>query len=1020
MSEKQESGASAEPRASEPPEKKSSTDPEYSALEPEAPATIDEDEDEDEGDEDAGDEDAPSGSAPKDAAAGGPAERAPFIPRGNPVHLLRGGAMLGAGALVAFLVMALRAQYRFGVPIAALGVLLATVGVLDLVGSFDDPDNRVARRVPFAALVEPLGILTGSSVALFAFVSLAVSGIIGPMVAAVAIPASFLGAVVGVYRAGERLGAWSSGPGGVHLPMHRRHGFWLVTLVTLLYLPLLGSHSLSDPWETHYGEVSREILARNDWISLWWAQDGWFWSKPIFDFWAQALAMATFGVRYQPGQMLSAVAEGRTPWPEWAVRLPIFLVTLIAVYLLYKAVARVWNRRAGFLGGVVLATMPQWFLVSHQTMTDMPFVATMSAAMALVLLGIHEDESREVRVFEVGLGGMRVRLSGYHLVLGVVIACALPQILYLFSRNLEFGAPVGISFHADAFTSGSPLNCGRPGNEACRPFTPVVWGLQPALQALLWIQVLAVLLYLNWGERRAQRLYFLAAWFFAALSTMAKGPAGFGLPVLCALAYVIVSRRYRDLLRLEVVSGALLLLAVAMPWFVAMCARHGWPFADRLLFHDMFKRAFTHVHDTNEGDDVGFRFYVWQLGYAMFPWTGLVPAALVHWLKRPEGGDRRSDASIFLAMWFLFAFALFTLMLTKFHHYILPALPPAAMLTGVLLDEMMRGSGAAERHAAPEASGAARFGWMALYGAGIGGAALVMLQGFAQLCAPLRHGVVPAPARSPWTLLRAMAEHNRWWAVYAILAGAVLFVLTAVFVGSRLGRRAAEEEGSEGEASGFVREYERILLGAAGAAGGLVVFLVGRDLAGSREGMIDQARLLHLFTYNYKRPFPSSLDFRPTLWAFALVAAVFTFALASSWARRHAVAALCAVGILFAAWGLDVYFMKTSPHWGQRETLLAYYREHQKIPGPVIAYQMNWKGENFYTGNAIPVFVSSGKKFQDYILEQKKKGVKTFYFLTEHGRTGSLANELGGPRVFDKLTTPELNNKFGLVRATFE
>src|SRR5262249_29302514 len=113
--------------------------------------------------------------------------------------------------------------------------------------------------------------------------------------------------------------------------------------------------------------------------------------------------------------------------------------------------------------------------------------------------------------------------------------------------------------------------------------------------------------------------------------------------------------------------------------------------------HDMFKRAFTHVHDTNEGDDVSFRFYVWQLGYAMFPWTGLVPTALVWWLRRPEPAhfasnaesDRKSDASIFLAMWFVFAFALFSLMLTKFHHYILPAVPPAAMLTGVLLDALL-------------------------------------------------------------------------------------------------------------------------------------------------------------------------------------------------------------------------------------------------------------------------------------------------------------------------------------------
>ncbi len=157
---------------------------------------------------------------------------------------------------------------------------------------------------------------------------------------------------------------------------------------------------------------------------------------------------------------------------------------------------------------------------------------------------------------------------------------------------------------------------------------------------------------------------------------MAKGPAGFALPVLCALAYVIVSKRYRDLLRMEIAAGALILLAVALPWFMAMYARHGQPFTDRLLFHDMFKRAFTHVHDTNEGDDVSFRYYVWQLGYATFPWTGLLPAGLLLWLGRREEGDPKSDASVFLVMWFTFAFALFSLMLTKFHHYILPAIPP--------------------------------------------------------------------------------------------------------------------------------------------------------------------------------------------------------------------------------------------------------------------------------------------------------------------------------------------------------
>jgi 4-amino-4-deoxy-L-arabinose transferase-like glycosyltransferase len=869
----------------------------------------------------------PRAGAPLEAGEAGEADISPspesgedaehLLPPGNPPRYLRGLALLLGGGVAALVLMAVRTQARFGVPLGALFVLVATAGALDLLGSFDDPDDRVAHRTTLAALAPSLALLVGASGALFVLLTLAVAGHLGVGLAATLVPAAFLATVVGLYRVGDRLGVWSVDADGAPLPLLRRHGFWLVALTTLLYLPMLGSHSLSDPWETHYGEVAREILARDDWISLWWAQDGWFWSKPVLAFWIQALAMASLGVRYQPGEMLSALGEGRTPWPEWAVRFPIFLLTLLAGYLLYKAVARTHGRRAGLCGGVVLATMPQWFLLSHQTMTDMPFVATMAAAMALFLLGLEADPEQPVRVYEVALGGARVRLSGFHLVLGAIVACALPQILYLVSRNLQIrSAPFDLAIVADAFSSGSPGNCGLPGNEACRAQGPVSRGLAPALEGLLWLQSLGVVLYVSWGERRVQRLYFLAAWFFAALSMMAKGLGGVGLPVLAALGYLVVTRRYRDLLRMEILPGALVVLVVAMPWFFAMLVRHGQPFLDRLVFHDMYKRAFTHVHDTNEGDDVSFRFYVWQLGYATFPWIGLAPAALVRWLRRGDEADpRRDHAAVLLATWFLVAFALFSWMPTKFHHYILPALPPAAMLVGVLLDDMT-----------------------------------------ARL------------ERAPSIAARA----------------------------------------------------DRMLLGAIAVGGALLVLLVGRDLALSFEGRPSQVRLWHLVTYNYKRPWPPSIDFARWLWGFTVAAAVALALAASPRLRRWAAGALVAVALAFAAWAIDVYLVKTSPHWGQRENVAAYYRAARDEPGTLVAYQMNWKGENFYTGNRLPTFVSSGKKFTQWIDDEKKKGAKVFYFLTEHGRTGTLANELGSPRAFDKLTTPEQNNKFVLVRVRFE
>ena len=132
--------------------------------------------------------------------------------------------------------------------------------------------------------------------------------------------------------------------------------------------------------------------------------------------------------------------------------------------------------------------------------------------------------------------------------------------------------------------------------------------------------------------------------------------------------------------------------------------------------------------------------------------------------------------------------------------------------------------------------------------------------------------------------------------------------------------------------------------------------------------------------------------------------------------RRHALVLFSAVALAWSVWGIDVYLVKAAPHWGQRETILAYYAARKGPEEPFVAYQMNWKGENFYTGNRVPAFVSSGSKFKSWIAEQKAKGVRVMFFTTEHSRTSSLKSELGAVKDFKVLTTRALNNKFMLAR----
>lgn len=828
-----------------------------------------------------------------------------FLASGNPLRL-RGVPIVLGGLFTGVVAMAAPVGPAVMLGVAAVGVLSATWGTLDLLGTFDDEPVEAcetsARELAAPALVAVLAALLG-----WLALRAAVAGTLSPRLAAFAIPASMVAFIAGGFRFLERLGPLRRDEAGALRPLHRRHGFWLLVIAILLHVPLLGSHSLIDPWETHYGEVSREILARGDWITLWWAEDGWFQSKPVLTFWLQAASMALSGVRFEPGQMLSAAATGGVPHPEWALRMPSVLAMLGALYVLYRGVARTCGRRAGFLGGVALITMPQFFLVSRQAMTDMPFVAGVTATIGLLLIAADVEPERRARAFTLPMGAFAPRLSLFHAVFGSVLALVLLQVSYLASRNLMIATEpyFDLRFVGDTFMQGSPGNCGTPGNVKCvSGLVPEQDRIQPAVQALIWLQATALLLWLSWGERRVKRLLYLAAWFCAALASMSKGVGGLALPLAGAFLWVMATGRWRELTRMEIIGGLLLFAVTALPWFAASYVRHGWVFIERLFFEHMVKRTFGEMHQTNKGDDVSFRYYVWQLGYATFPWAGLAPIALVSWIRR-RGDDKRWSAACLLAANFAVGFVLFSLMGTKFHHYCLPVLPPLAMLVGVLLDDMLR-----------------------------------------------------RPSR------------DLAW------GGA--------------------------------------LVGAA-----IATVLVGVDLAWQTPGRLGGVRLLQLFTYKYSRPWPEHLDFSGALWGFTAAAGVAVFALV--WKRRRAagVALLGAVAVLFALFTDDVYMMAAAPHWGQRELIVRYETERASAPGELVAYQMNWKGENFYRGNAVPAFKTTGGKFQQYIDDRKREGQRTFYFLTEHTRVSSLKAELGGPRQFDKLTDELLNNKFTLLRAKF-
>ena len=1015
-----------------------------------------------------------------------------FLFGGRPLRIKRGGITFAIGALGAFLLMARDAQWRWSVPLGFVFILVAAIGALDFVGSFDDlvPWRQGERRFDAGDKKTPVGFggrlwrtLTSTSDQATTLPPAVVNARSFDASAALLPAAGTLAALLTTmtlmsYAAGIgwgiaitigwiatcALGFKTLAAIGVvdesERPLYKRHGFWLIVFCCVLYLPTLGAHSLVDPWETHYGEVSRDVLSRDDWITIWWAEEGYFLSKPILDFWMQALAMATFGVHFLPGQMIAPSPGGLPTHPEWIVRLPSLMLSVVALYLAYRAVAQVWGRRAGLIGAVVLATMGDWFMLSHESITDMPFVASLTAAMSLIIIGVTTDDEKTVRATPVRFFGRTFTISGYHLAIGVILILTLPQAMYLISRNLTFVTQGSFGFepHLDEYRTGSGHECWqnpsvgetferlmRIGKWPCELGKVAHLDFQPWVQGVLWLGVLSIFLAFNRNERRISRLCFMIAWVFAAISTMGKGIAGFLLPIAVAGCYVVAARKWRDVLRFELVSGVIVLAIVAAPWFVAMYARMGDEFIQQLFIHHMWKRALDHVHDTNTGDDVSLRYYVWQLGYAMFPWTGLVPAGLVWWARTRWGqvqkalaveDQRKRDIGIFLVMWFVFAWALFTYMKTKFHHYVFPAVPPAALLTGIFLDQAI-----GDRKLLPSGGPARIAAWVAVTLSGVA----LCVYGLSRMAPGKFWGFLslPSTVATPVDVEKWVSENHPAAPVIGVLlaiAGVVIAIGAARITGS-------DDDASEGapdskrapsdEAGVPVRA---MAIGALALAGAFTALLITRDLASRPAGDIKgQERLIQLFTYRYDRVWPKELWFSSALLGFGLTVTALTLVLVVKAFRRQTIVAITAVSALYAAYTLDVYMMRVAPHWGQRPLFEKYYIDRRSDQEPLVAFEMNWKGENFYSGGRLVEFgngmsqgATAGERGSDRLrtwLIDMKKHTNAVYFVTEAGRVSKIDEFLRGvlgppPNGAQRWTVPITSdaddNKFMVVRARFD
>lgn len=194
------------------------------------------------------------------------------------------------------------------------------------------------------------------------------------------------------------------------------------------------------------------------------------------------------------------------------------------------------------------------------------------------------------------------------------------------------------------------------------------------LVAVLAAQSALLLLYLQ----RTARPVLAAAVLWGALGAglMLKGPIPTMVTVLTAAAISLWNREASWLKRLRAHWGVPLMLAIVLPWLVAIVIRTEGAFLSEAIGHSMLGK----VADGQQGHGAPPGYHL--LAFSVAFW----PASLFLVLALPWVWANRQDARVrALVAWVVPTWLVFEIVATKLPHYTLPTYPALAILAGAAL-----------------------------------------------------------------------------------------------------------------------------------------------------------------------------------------------------------------------------------------------------------------------------------------------------------------------------------------------
>jgi len=392
-------------------------------------------------------------------------------------------------------------------------------------------------------------------------------------------------------------------------------------LALLLYLMPLGRPALWEPDEGRYAEIAREMVASHDYVT---PRNNFvrYFEKPPLVYWLSAAALTIFGRN------------------EFAVRLQAALASAGQVAVTGALGEQMFGPMAGVLAAVALGLSPLFFTFAQFATPDPALAFFLSAAMACFYMGAQSSKLPGGALKQYPRPGFPSKDS--------------PES----DRKLIAGGQLFRRMCCDCHAM---------------PSTPVAENPSGNIDGR-WMVAFAAML---------------------ALGTLTKGPVALVLGNAIALLWLVSEGRTYDVFQMPWLKCTAVYVGLTVPWFILVAWRNPG-FLRFFIIHEHFQR---YLESTEHS--WGPWFYIPISICGTWPWFYFVPLALAgpgarlrFQSHRPFGEattasptasmdweNLRAEAALrFLVIWFAIVLGFFSIPRSKLGQYVLPGLPPIAIL----------------------------------------------------------------------------------------------------------------------------------------------------------------------------------------------------------------------------------------------------------------------------------------------------------------------------------------------------